>query len=128
MSFQSKSKIFFQKWMLIGYIFNHKSASACGDFVLADIFGRLGYMERRGNGFKKAALFQFMLYHLNYGTAAVYKSRGFDGIFGRSNISSITGDSLTAAGKLTGKLKTSNLTVPIKESGKGKNPFVEPQK
>ena len=60
--------------------------------VLADIFGRLGYMERQGSGFKKitetyraahnyrdelepkfysdASSFQVTLYNLNYGTAA----------------------------------------------------------
>ena len=60
--------------------------------VLADIFGRLGYMERQGSGFKKitesyhaahnyrtelepkfysdASSFQVTLYNLNYGTVA----------------------------------------------------------
>ena len=73
--------------------------------VLADIFGRLGYMERQGSGFKKitetyhaahnyrdelepkfysdASSFQVTLYNLNYGTAAtankvtIQKSRMF---------------------------------------------------
>lgn len=61
--------------------------------VLADVFGRLGYMERQGSGFKKitetyraahnyrdelepefysdASSFQVTLYNLNYGTAAI---------------------------------------------------------
>lgn len=61
--------------------------------VLADVFGRLGYMERQGSGFKKitetyraahnyrdelepefysdANSFQVTLYNLNYGTAAI---------------------------------------------------------
>lgn len=74
------------------------SSCACGfsstrrNPVLADIFGRLGYMERQGSGFKKitetyraahnyrdelepkfysdASSFQVTLYNLNYGTAA----------------------------------------------------------
>lgn len=158
--------------------------------VLADIFGRLGYMERQGSGFKKitesyhaahnyrkelepefysdVTSFQVTLYNLNYDTAAnstnvtiedeniavttdhiaieaaidglnasqatikkvkaVYKSMGIDGIFGRSDISSITGDSVTAAGNLISKLKTANLIVPVKGYGKGKYRFIEPQK
>ena len=74
------------------------SSCACGfsstrhNPVLADIFGRLGYMERQGSGFKQitetyraahnyrdelepkfysdASSFQVTLYNLNYGTAA----------------------------------------------------------
>lgn len=155
--------------------------------VLADIFGRLGYMERQGSGFKKitesyhaahnyreelepkfysdVTSFKVTLYNLNYGTIttsdnisiedgniavttdhvaievaidglnasqstikkvkAVYKSMGIDGIFGRSDISSITGDSVTAAGNLINKLKTANLIVPVKGYGKGKYRFIE---
>ena len=158
--------------------------------VLADIFGRLGYMERQGSGFKKitesyhaahnyrkelepefysdVTSFQVTLYNLNYGTTtnsanvtiedesvaittdyvaieaaidglnasqttikkakAIYKNMGTDGIFGRSDISSITGDSVTAAGNLISKLKTANLIVPVKGYGKGKYRFIEPQK
>lgn len=59
---------------------------------------------------------------------AVYKSMGIDGIFGRSDISSITGDSVTAAGNLINKLKTANLIVSVKGYGKGKYHFIEPQK
>lgn len=155
--------------------------------VLADIFGRLGYMERQGSGFKKitesyhaahnyreelepkfysdVTSFKVTLYNLNYGTIttsdnisiedgniavttdhvaievaidglnasqstikkvkAVYKSMGIDGIFGRSDISSITGDSVTAVGNLINKLKTANLIVPVKGYGKGKYRFIE---
>ena len=155
--------------------------------VLADIFGRLGYMERQGSGFKKitesyhaahnyreelepkfysdVTSFKVTLYNLNYGTIttsdnisiedgniavttdhvaievaidrlnasqstikkvkAVYKTMGIDGIFGRSDISSITGDSVTAAGNLINKLKTANLIVPVKGYGKGIYRFIE---
>lgn len=158
--------------------------------VLADIFGRLGYMERQGSGFKKitesyhaahnyrkelepefysdVTSFQVTLYNLNYDTTinsnnvtiedeniaittdyvaieaaidglnasqttikkakAVYKNMGTDGIFGCSDISSITGDSVTAAGNLISKLKTASLIVPVKGYGKGKYRFIEPHK
>ena len=158
--------------------------------VLADIFGRLGYMERQGSGFKKitesyhaahnyrkelepefysdVTSFQVTLYNLNYGTTTnsanvtiedesvaittdyvaieaaidglnasqatikkakeVYKNMGTDGIFGRSDISSITGDSVTAAGNLISKLKAASLIVPVKGYGKGKYRFIEPHK
>ena len=151
--------------------------------VIADIFGRLGYMERQGSGFKKIkesyhaahnyrkelepsfysdpASFQVTLYNLNYNAATssanvafedeniaievaidklnashatikkaktVYKSMGIDGIFGRTDISAITGDSVTAAGNLITKLKTANLIVPVKGYGKGKYRFINPQK
>lgn len=59
---------------------------------------------------------------------AVYKSIGTDGIFGRSDISSITGDSVTAAGNLISQLKSASLIVPVKGYGKGKYRFIEPHK
>lgn len=145
--------------------------------VLADIFGRLGYMERQGSGFKKiteayhaahnyrkelepafysdVASFQVTLYNLNYESTEkvaievaievaidgvnasqatikkakdVYKSMGTDGIFGRSDIAFVTGESVTAAGNLISKLKAVNLIVPVKGYGKGKYRFVEPAK
>ena len=158
--------------------------------VLADIFGRLGYMERQGSGFKKitesyhaahnyrkelepefysdVTSYQVTLYNLNYGTTTnsanvtiehesvaittdyvaieaaidglnasqatikkakeVYKNMGTDGIFGRSDISSITGDSVTSAGNLISKLKAASLIVPVKGYGKGKYRFIEPHK
>ena len=58
----------------------------------------------------------------------VYKNMGTDGIFGRSDISSITGDSVTAAGNLISKLKAASLIVPVKGYGKGKYRFIEPHK
>ena len=58
----------------------------------------------------------------------VYKNMGTDGIFGRSDISSITGDSVTAAGNLISKLKSASLIVPVKGYGKGKYRFIEPHK
>ncbi len=59
---------------------------------------------------------------------AVYKNMGTDGVFGRSDISSITGDSVTAAGNLINKLKAASLIVPVKGYGKGKYRFIEPHK
>ena len=167
--------------------------------VLADIFARLGYMERQGSGFKKiteayssahnyraelapkfysdSASFQVTLYNLNYGIAvkvaiedenlaiapnhvaiedgnlaiapnhvaievaigklnvnqatiekvrAVYESIGIDGIFGRSDIATITNDSVTAAGNLITKLKKAGLIEPVRGYGKGKYRFVKP--
>ena len=55
---------------------------------------------------------------------AVYENMGIDGIFGRSDISSITGDSVTAAGNLISKLKTANLIEAVKGYGKGKYRFI----
>lgn len=157
--------------------------------VLADIFGRLGYMERQGSGFKKITeayyaahnyraelkpkfysditSFQVTLYNLNYGTSAtttkaaiedenvaitpnhlaievaidelnasqstikkakaVFASMGIDGIFGRSDISAITKDSVTAAGNLITKLKNAELIEAVSGYGKGKYKFIEPQ-
>ena len=160
--------------------------------VLADIFARLGYMERQGSGFKKiteayssahnyraelapkfysdSASFQVTLYNLNYGIAvkvaiedenlaiapnhvaiapdyvaievaigklnvnqatiekirAVYESIGIDGVFGRSDIATITNDSVTAAGNLIAKLKKAGLIEAVRGYGKGKYQFVKP--
>lgn len=150
--------------------------------VLADIFGRLGYMERQGSGFKKIkegyhnevnfrpelepsfysdiSSFQVTLYNLNYNipvenvliddkkvaievtievaienlvasqstiekVKAVYAQMGFDGIFGRSDIADITGDSVTSAGKLINKLKETNLIEAVSGYGKGKYRFIK---
>lgn len=157
--------------------------------VLADIFSRLGYMERQGSGFKKiteayhaahnyreelepkfysdVTSFQVTLYNLNYGTSVnsakiaiehenlaivqnhvaievaigelnasrttiekarvVYARMGIDGIFGRSDIAAITGDSVTAAGNLITKLKKAGLIIAVRGYGKGKYKFIEPQ-
>ena len=167
--------------------------------VLADIFARLGYMERQGSGFKKimeayraahnyraelapkfysdSASFQVTLYNLNYGIAAkvaiedenlaiapnhvaiedenlaiapdhvaievaigklnvnqatiekiraVYESIGIDGVFGRSDIATITNDSVTAAGNLIAKLKKAGLIEAVRGYGKGEYQFVKP--
>ena len=59
---------------------------------------------------------------------AVYKNMGTDGVFGRSDIASITGDSVTAAGNLISKLKAASLIAPVKGYGKGKYHFIEPHK
>lgn len=167
--------------------------------VLADIFARLGYMERQGSGFKKIAeayhgaynyneimepkfysdiiSFQVTLYNLNYVAIAsdkvaiandkvaiaddkvaiasdkvaiaddkvaidklnasqttiekiklVYEKIGYDSVFGRSDISAITNDSLTAAGNLITKLKKAGLIISVSGFGKGKYKFVKPQK
>lgn len=164
--------------------------------VLADIFGRLGYMERQGSGFKKitetyraahnyrdelepkfysdASSFQVTLYNLNYGTAAtasnvtiedknvtienenvaienenvaievamnqlnarqgtiakakaVFANMGVDGVFGRSEVATITKDSVTAAGNLIMKLKNADLIEPVSGFGKGKYKFMSPK-
>ncbi len=188
--------------------------------VLADIFARLGYMERQGSGFKKIAeayhgaynyneimepkfysdiiSFQVTLYNLNYVAIAsdkvaidddkvaidddkvaiasdkvaiasdkvaidddkvaiaddkvaiasnkvaidklnasqttiekiklVYEKIGYNSVFGRSDISAITNDSLTAAGNLITKLKKAGLIISVSGFGKGKYKFVKPQK
>lgn len=155
--------------------------------VLADIFGRLGYMERQGSGFRKitesyraahnyndelepkfysdASSFQVTLYNLNFGTnnakatfenknvaiapnhlaievaieglnasqatiakaKAVFANMGIDGIFGRSDIASITKDSVTAAGNLITKLKNADLIESVSGFGKGKWRFILPK-
>lgn len=59
---------------------------------------------------------------------AVYKSMGTNGIFGSSDLSSITGDSVTAAGNLISTLKTASLIVLVKGYGKGKCRFIKPHK
>ena len=152
--------------------------------VLADIFGRLGYMERQGSGFKKiteayyaahnyrtelepkfysdAVSFQVTLYNLNYNVPAekvaigeenvaiapdyiaieaaidgmnasrgtiekvkaVFSRMGIDDIFGRTDITAITGDSVTAAGNLINKMKAAGLIEAVSGFGKGKYKFI----
>ena len=161
--------------------------------ILADIFGRLGYMERQGSGFKKITeayhaahnfraelepafysdinSFRVTLYNLNYDASAdirkpadenvvieaekvaieakkvaievaieelnanqntirkvetLFAKMGTDGIFGRSDIAEITGDSLTAAGNLITRLKQAELLEPVSGCGKGKYRFRHP--
>ncbi|MBE6845911.1 MAG: AAA family ATPase [Ruminococcus sp.] len=146
--------------------------------VLADIFGRLGFMERQGSGFKKitetyaaahnyrpelkpifysdASSFQVTLYNLNYNfpaekvaiapenvaidvtidsliaskttiekAKAIYEKFGTDSIFGRSDIASVTNDSVTAAGNLINKLKNAGLIEAVSGHGKGKYKFIK---
>lgn len=52
---------------------------------------------------------------------------GFDSVFGRSDIASITNDSFTAAGNLITKLKDAGLIEPVSGYGKGKYKFIKPQ-
>ena len=58
---------------------------------------------------------------------AVFANMGVDGIFGRSDISAITNDSVTAAGNLITKLKSANLIAPVSGYGKDKWKFVAPK-
>lgn len=146
--------------------------------IIADIFSRMNYMERRGSGFKKIRedyhnavnfrpelepkfysdpfSFWVTLYNLNYrvpienvsidseevaievaidalnatkGTIekaqAVYAQMGVHSIFGRTDIASITHDSVTAAGNLINKLKDAGLIVAVSGYGKGKYRFIQ---
>lgn len=155
--------------------------------VIADIFSRMHFMERRGSGFKKIKAdyrravnyrsevkplfkstptsFFVTLYNLNYNVpiekvlidsenvaidgknvaielaikklnasqntiskaTAVFAKMGIDGIFGRSDISAITHDSVTAAGNLITKLKNAGLIKAVSGYGKGKYKFTEPR-
>ena len=148
--------------------------------VLADIFARLGYMERQGSGFKKikesyyaaynyhpelepkfysdVTSFQVTLYNLNYEIVEniekvtieeekvaielaiealdanqntirkvkmLFTYMDTEGVFGRSDIAAITGDSVTAAGKLVTKLKKAGMIEAVSGYGKGKYRFVK---
>ena len=57
---------------------------------------------------------------------AVYESIGIDGVFGRSDIATITNDSVTAAGNLIAKLKKAGLIEAVRGYGKGEYQFVKP--
>lgn len=162
--------------------------------ILADIFGRLGFMERQGSGFKKItetyhaahnyreelepkfysdfSSFCVTLYNLNYNVPletacdghskvaidrdnltieeskvaieiaidglnakqpiknkalSVFNQMGFTEVFGRTEVSQVTGDSVTSAGSLIKRLYESGLVKPVTGQGKGKYKFVEPQ-
>ena len=58
---------------------------------------------------------------------AVYAQMGTDTVFGRSDVASITYDSVTAAGNLINKLKGVGLLEAVSGFGKGKYRFVNPQ-
>lgn len=158
--------------------------------VIADIFSRMNYMERRGSGFKKvkddyrrevnyrpelepkfysdATSFWVTLYNLNYNVpvekvaidevkvaiqnknvsiekkqvmfeeklnttnftkqtknkiSRLFSKYGMESIIGRSDIIQVTGDSLTAAGKLINKMKDVGLIEAVAGHGKGKYRF-----
>ena len=151
--------------------------------VLADVFARLGYMERQGSGIKKiienyelevnysedlkpefysdSSQFSVILKNLNYGkyleevaiasrkvaiesknvtieeainrlevnkntkakVLRLFQEFGYEGVFGRKDIASLTGDSQTAAGGLIKKMKEADLIVEVKGYGKGKYIF-----
>lgn len=162
--------------------------------ILADIFGRLGFMERQGSGLKKItetyhaahnyreelepkfysdfSSFCVTLYNLNYNVPletagdghskvaidrdnltieeskvaieiaidglnakqpiknkalSVFNQMGFTEVFGRTEVSQVTGDSVTSAGSLIKRLYESGLVKPVTGQGKGKYKFVEPQ-
>ena len=58
---------------------------------------------------------------------AVFANMGVDGVFGRSDIATITNGSVTAAGNLITKLKNAGLIKAVSGYGKGKYKFVELQ-
>ena len=144
--------------------------------VLADVFTRLGYMERQGSGIKKiienyelevnysedlkpefysdSSQFSAILKNLNYGKSLeevasesknvtieeainrlevnkntkakalrLFQEFGYEGIFGRKDIASLTGDSQTAAGGLIKKMKEADLIAEVTGYGKGKYRF-----
>lgn len=53
----------------------------------------------------------------------VFDQYGTDSVIGRSDIVQVTGDSLTAAGKLISKMKEVELLEPVTGHGKGKYRF-----
>lgn len=158
--------------------------------VIADVFSRMNYMERRGSGFKKikddyrravnyqpklepkfysdTTSFWVTLYNLNYNVpiekiaidmgkvmiqekevtvqekkvaiekvlnetnftkttkvkiAKIFDKYGVDSIIGRSDIIQVTGNSLTAAGKLINKMVDIGLLECVTGYGKGKYRF-----
>lgn len=158
--------------------------------VIADIFNRMNFMERRGSGFKKikddyhkavnfrpeleprfysdATSFWVTLYNLNYKVpvekvtidakevaiekkkiaideekvafeerlnatnftkaskrkiVSLFEIYGTHAIIGRSDIVKVTGDSLTAAGKIIAKMKDRGLIESVSGHGKGKYRF-----
>ena len=159
--------------------------------VLADVFARLGYMERQGSGIRKIienyetevnysedlkpeffsdpSQFSAILKNLNYGKSienlvfdsknqaieaekqaiepknqaietainkmspnkntrskamALFKAYGNEGVFGRSDIATVTATSYSSAGGLIAKLKASGLITAVKGQGKGKYKFI----
>ena len=58
---------------------------------------------------------------------ALYKAYGNEGVFGRSDIATVTAASYSTAGELIVKLKASGLIEEVKGQGKGKYRFSENQ-
>jgi len=58
-------------------------------------------------------------------TKAVYEQMGVERVFGHSDISAITKDSVTAAGNLINKLKEAGLIESVSGQGKGKYRFIK---
>jgi len=56
---------------------------------------------------------------------ALFSQMGIDGIFGRTDITAITGDSATAAGNLINKMKDAGLIEAVSGFGKGKYKFTQ---
>ena len=57
----------------------------------------------------------------------LFREFGYEGIFGRQDVASLTGESQTAAGGLITKLKESGIINLIEGYGKGKYRFSENQ-
>lgn len=58
---------------------------------------------------------------------SVFNRMGFTEVFGRTEVSQVTGDSVTSAGNLIKRLYESGLITPVTGQGKGKYKFTEPQ-
>ncbi len=56
---------------------------------------------------------------------AVYAQMGSDRIFGRTDVASITKDSVTSAGNLINKMKDAGLLEAVSGFGKGKYRFIK---
>ena len=56
---------------------------------------------------------------------ALFKTYGTEGVFGRSDIATVTATSYSSAGELIAKLKTSSLIAEVKGQGKGKYCFAK---
>ncbi|MCC8162055.1 MAG: hypothetical protein LIO86_02520 [Lachnospiraceae bacterium] len=109
--------------------------------IIADVFGRMNYMERRGSGFKKiksdyraavnylpepeprfysdSSSFWVTLYNLNF-----YEKLGYSQPFGRAEIMNIISVSSCSAGELIKKMREAGLIEPVDGRGKGKYQFI----
>lgn len=59
---------------------------------------------------------------------SVFNRMGFTEVFGRTEVSQVTGDSVTSAGNLIKRLYESGLITPVTGQDKGKYKFTEPQR